>query len=58
MRKDVLGQMVVDAPPGQHDLTLAFVTPLENRIGRIATVVTILALIGLFALSVRQERQA
>ena len=39
--KDVLGQMRILAPPGQHHIELYWETPLENRIGR-----------GLFALAV------
>jgi uncharacterized membrane protein YfhO len=56
LRKDVMGFMVVDAPPGDQEIRLAFVTPLENRIGRLVTLTTFLALAGLVVFSVRWER--
>jgi hypothetical protein len=34
IRKDALGQMLIAAPPGRHDIRLVFDTPLENRIGQ------------------------
>ena len=56
VRRDVMGFMVVDAPPGDREIRLAFATPLENRIGRIVTLVTLLVLVGLLVFSVRWER--
>jgi uncharacterized membrane protein YfhO len=56
VRKDVMGLMVVDAPPGDQEIRLAFVTPFENRIGRILTLATFLVLFGLVLFSVRWER--
>jgi hypothetical protein len=56
LRKDVMGFMVVDAPPGDREIRLAFVTPLENLIGRIATLATFLVLFVLVVFSVRWER--
>jgi hypothetical protein len=35
VREDVLGQMLVLAPPGQHELLMQFELPLENLLGRI-----------------------
>jgi hypothetical protein len=58
VRKDAMGFMVVDAPPGDGDITLAFVTPLENRVGRVVTVISILLVIALVVLGVRRERRA
>ena len=43
LRKDVMGFMVVDAPPGDREIRLAFVTPLENRVGRVVTLATLAA---------------
>lgn len=34
IRKDVMGFMRIDAPPGEHEILLEFETPLENRVGR------------------------
>jgi hypothetical protein len=47
LRKDVMGMMVVDAPPGEHVIELSFETPLENQVGRVVTGLTLLGLIGL-----------
>jgi len=58
VRKDVMGFMVVDAPPGDREIRLAFVTPLENRVGRVVTLATFLALLGLVVFSARWERFA
>jgi len=57
VRKDAMGMMVVDAPPGDKDISLAFVTPLENIVGRIVTVLTIMALLALAFIGIRAERQ-
>jgi hypothetical protein len=51
-----MGLMVVDAPPGQREVRLEFVTPFENQLGRIATLLTLLVLLGLIAWSARRER--
>jgi hypothetical protein len=56
LRKDVMGFMAIDAPPGDREIRLAFVTPLENRIGRILTLATFLALAGLVVFGMRWER--
>ena len=53
LRKDVMGFMVVDAPPGKHAIRLVFVTPLENRVGRALTAISLLLLVWLF---IRRER--
>jgi hypothetical protein len=55
---DALGMMAIDAPPGDREIQLAFVTPTENTIGRIVTVLTLLAVLALLGLGVRQERAA
>ena len=44
LRADLMGFMVVDAPPGEREVRLAFVTPLENRLGRALTVITLILL--------------
>ena len=41
VRKDVMGFMRIDAPPGDHDLLLEFQTPFENRAGRMLTLVSL-----------------
>jgi hypothetical protein len=47
IRKDVLGFMLIDAPPGDHDLRLVFETPLENWVGRVLTALTSLVCLRL-----------
>jgi uncharacterized membrane protein YfhO len=58
IRKDTMGFMEIEAPIGNHDITMAFVTPLENQVGRVLTGISALALLGLVALEIRGERRA
>ena len=44
--KDALGQMLIEAPPGRHDIRLQFEKPLENRAGEFVSLFS--ALIALF----------
>jgi uncharacterized membrane protein YfhO len=53
LRKDAMGFMVVDAPPGEREIRLVFVTPLENRVGWALTAISVLLLVWLF---IRRER--
>jgi Bacterial membrane protein YfhO len=55
---DVLGMMAIDAPAGDHEIELAFVTPLENIVGRIVTVLTLLAMVALIVMGLRREQAA
>ena len=57
VHKDAMGMMVVDAPPGDREVYLAFITPLENQVGRALTLLSILALAALAYLGVRAERR-
>jgi hypothetical protein len=45
--------MLIDAPPGEHDLRLVFETPLENRIGCILSLVSGLLVLVLMVKGVR-----
>jgi hypothetical protein len=56
--KDAMGMMVIDAPPGDREIAIAFVTPLENRIGRVVTVLTMVVILGLVWLGIRAARHA
>jgi hypothetical protein len=47
IHRDPVGQMLIEAPPGRHDIRVHFDTPLENRIGQIVTLVSTLVLIVL-----------
>jgi hypothetical protein len=42
-----MGFMVIDAPPGDREIELEFLTPLENKVGRVVTGLTVLGLLGL-----------
>jgi hypothetical protein len=53
VRKDVMGFMVIDAPPWSHDITLKFVTPLENQLGRLLSAIALLASLVLIATGFR-----
>ena len=41
IRKDAMGFMLIDSPPGDHDLRLVFETPVENWLGRGVTLLTL-----------------
>lgn len=43
VRSDKLGFMVVDAPPGTHDLRFEFPTPRSTRVGRFVTLASLAA---------------
>jgi hypothetical protein len=53
LRKDAMGFMVVDAPPGDREIRLVFAMPLENCVGWALTGISLAALAGLF---LRRER--
>ena len=56
IRRDPLGQMIIDAPPGQHTIELVFETPLENSVGKGITLASC-GLVGLLLLSpLRRKR--
>jgi hypothetical protein len=50
IRKDALGQMLIETPPGRHDIRLRFDTPFENRVGQIVSMLTALIVIALMVL--------
>jgi len=53
VREDVMGQMLVAAPPGRHEILMRFELPLENLIGRIVTVLAVLVVLTLAVLGTR-----
>lgn len=55
---DVLGMMAIDAPPGDRQIELAFVTPTENVVGRLVAALTLLAVLALLGLGALRERTA
>jgi len=48
----------VEAPPGDQEISLAFVTPLENLVGRVVSLLAWAAAAVLVWLGMRQERRA
>jgi hypothetical protein len=54
IQKDALGFMLIDAPPGVHDITVKFETPTENWVGRIVTLLTLCIVLYLFVSSPRR----
>jgi hypothetical protein len=58
VHKDAMGFMAIDAPPGEQYVSLAFITPLENQVGRGVFVVTALAVLALLGFGLRRERRA
>jgi hypothetical protein len=51
---DNLGFMVIDVPPGDHDIRLVFPTPFSNKVGRAVTALSIVALVCLVHLGRRR----
>jgi len=53
-----MGFMVVEAPPGDHQVRLAFVMPVENRVGWLLTAISLLflAVLAADAMPVRKRR--
>jgi hypothetical protein len=58
VRKDAMGMMAIDPPPGDLRLRLEFVIPLENRIGRVATLIAIAVWLALLVLDWRAARRS
>ena len=57
IRRDALGQMLIEAPPGRHAIRLVFEPPLENRIGTVLSLLSIAIVIALAAGGGRFMRQ-
>ncbi len=55
VRKDAMGFMLIDAPPGDHDIRLVFETPFENRAGRILAGASGLFALGLIGIGWRRK---
>ena len=59
IRSDPVGFIWIDAPPGEQRIQLRFEMPLENRIGRLVTVASLLIILWLMTLAtVRLLRHA
>ncbi len=49
LHADAMGFMVVEAPPGEQQIRLAFVMPVENRVGWVLTGISLLFLAAMAA---------
>jgi len=58
IHKDAMGLMAIDAPPGERDIAVVFITPMETQVGRTITVLTVLMLAALLWFGIRMERRA
>jgi hypothetical protein len=56
LRADLMGFMVVAAPPGEHQIRLAFLMPAENRVGWVLTAISLLLLALLAAQGMRARK--
>jgi hypothetical protein len=55
VRKDAMGFMAVDPPAGNQEIRLAFVTPLENQVGRVVTILSMIAVALLIVAGIRRD---
>ena len=58
IRKDAMGFMAIDAPPGDQMIRLNFPTPFENRVGQGLTAITALVVLALLVGGLRKEQIA
>lgn len=58
VRSDPMGFLLVEPPPGEHDIRLVFELPLENRLGRVASALAAGLLIVLLLPVRRRELSA
>ena len=56
VRRDAVGFMLIDCPPGEREIRLVFELPLENAAGRGLTALTLAALLALAVVDVRRRR--
>ena len=56
LHADAMGFMVVEAPPGENRIRLAFVMPFENRVGWVLTGISLLLLAALAAQAMRTRK--
>ncbi len=57
IRKDILNQILIEAPPGEHNIRLVFELPLENLVGRIVSVLSAGVVLALLWRSARQPKE-
>ncbi|HEY1338803.1 MAG TPA: hypothetical protein VGF59_14905 [Bryobacteraceae bacterium] len=55
IRKDALGFIAIDAPPGDRVISLVFITPLENRVGRWVSALTAVVVLAMIVPALRKR---
>jgi hypothetical protein len=55
IRKDALGQMLIEMPPGHHSIRLVFDTPFENRVGQAVSALSVCITLALIVLGNQKE---
>jgi hypothetical protein len=58
IRRDALGLMVLDLPPGDHSIRMVFETPLEDYVGRVLSCITVILIAFLWLREQRQRNTA
>jgi hypothetical protein len=58
VHKDAMGFIVIDAPPGDREISVAFVTPLENQVGRVVAGLTVMTILAMLWYGFRKDRRA
>jgi hypothetical protein len=56
IRNTRLGLMLIDAPPGDHQIRLEFPAPFANKVGRMVTLISLLASAALIYWGIRGRR--
>ena len=56
-RRDPMGQILIETPPGTHDIRLVFEVPKQQRLGRIMTAMSLLAVAGLVVIGLRRRTE-
>ena len=56
VHKDAMNMMMLEVSPGNRDITLAFITPLENQLGRALAALTLVVILTLLWSGWRSER--
>jgi hypothetical protein len=55
IHKDAMGFMAIEAPAGNQEIALRFVTPFENQAGKVFTGISGIAILALLAMGIRRE---
>ena len=55
IHEDAVGFMWIEAPPGSHEIQLQFELPLENRVGRILALISVVITLVLLLLPLAQK---